>query len=142
MKKTHSHDSSRPKLGRGGPTFKETKLHTSLVTLKDLMLIMILTKWLWNPHVGKLGKNIVGVGVCKIVEQMGRANPNNWMKTVTFEKWLTMTPNWRCYKHPPIAPPNLGADLTSLKCYKPLFYTWHKSLHQTNEDENLLWQYL
>jgi hypothetical protein len=33
------------------------------------------------------------VGVHKIVEQMGRANPNNWMKTVTLEKWLTMTPN-------------------------------------------------
>jgi len=27
----------------------------------------------------------VGVGVRKIVEQMGRANPNNWMKIVTLE---------------------------------------------------------
>jgi hypothetical protein len=44
-----------------------------------------MTKWLWNPHVGKLGKNIMGVGVRKIIEQMGRANPNNWMKTVTLE---------------------------------------------------------
>jgi hypothetical protein len=27
----------------------------------------------------------MGVGVRKIVEQMGRANPNNWMKIVTLE---------------------------------------------------------
>jgi hypothetical protein len=40
-----------------------------------------------------LGKNIVGVGVRRIVEQMGKVNPNNQMKTVTLEKWLTMTPN-------------------------------------------------
>jgi hypothetical protein len=35
----------------------------------------------------------MGMGMHKIVEQMGKANPNNQVKFVTPEKWLTMTSN-------------------------------------------------
>jgi len=35
----------------------------------------------------------MGMGVFKIVEQMGRIDLKNWAKTIIFEKWLTMTPN-------------------------------------------------
>jgi hypothetical protein len=35
MKKTHSHDSSRPKPGRGGPTLEETKLHTERLSVDN-----------------------------------------------------------------------------------------------------------
>jgi hypothetical protein len=38
-------------------------------------------------------KNTVGMGVCRIVKQMGKANPKNWAKIITLEKWLTTTPN-------------------------------------------------
>ncbi len=38
---------------------------------------LILTKWLWNPHIKKFKKNIMGMGVHKIVEQMEKTNPNN-----------------------------------------------------------------
>ncbi len=31
--------------------------------------------------------------MCRIVEQMGKINLENWVKIVTLEKWLTMTPN-------------------------------------------------
>jgi hypothetical protein len=35
------------------------------------------TKWLWDPHVGKFEKNIVGVGVRKIVKQMEIIDTSN-----------------------------------------------------------------
>jgi hypothetical protein len=45
------------------------------------------TKWLWNPHVENPKKNIVGMGVHKIVKQMGKNNLKNRVKTATLEKW-------------------------------------------------------
>jgi hypothetical protein len=33
------------------------------------------TKWLWDPHVEKLGKNRLGMGMCRIVKQIGKADP-------------------------------------------------------------------
>ncbi len=75
----------------------------------------------------KFWENIVDLGVCRIVKQMGRIDPNNQVKIITFDKWLIVTLNWRRYAHPPIAPPNLGANLTSFKCYEPLSHTHHKS---------------
>jgi hypothetical protein len=30
----------------------------------------------------------MGMGVCKIVEQMGKANPENWAKIITLKEWL------------------------------------------------------
>jgi hypothetical protein len=35
----------------------------------------------------------MGMGVRKIIEQMEKIDPKNWAKTLTFEKWLTMTLN-------------------------------------------------
>jgi len=35
------------------------------------------TKWLWNSHVEKHEKNIVGMDVWKIVKQMGKNDPKN-----------------------------------------------------------------
>ncbi len=74
------------------------------------------------------------MGMDKIVKQMGKVDLEYWAKIVIFEKWLIMTLNWRHYKHPPIAPPDMGANLTSFKRHEPLFHTYHKLLHQTNED--------
>jgi hypothetical protein len=64
---------------------------------------------------------------------MRKVNPKNLVKIITPKKWLVMTPNWRCFGHPPITPPNLGANLTSLECHKPLSHIHHESLHQTDE---------
>jgi len=97
-------------------------------------MYLILMKWLWSPHVKKLGENIVGMSVRKIVQQKGKTNFKNQIKIVTLEKYLTMIPNWKHYGHPPIAPPNLGANLTSFKHHEPLFHTYHKLLHQIDED--------
>ncbi len=47
----------------------------------------------------------------------------------------------RCYGHPPIAPPNLGANLTLFECHEPLFHTCHESLHQINENKNASQKY-
>ncbi len=33
------------------------------------------------------------MGVHKIVEQMGKADPKNWPKTITLNKWLSMILN-------------------------------------------------
>jgi hypothetical protein len=41
-----------------------------------------------DPHVGKLEKNSMGMGVHKIVEQMGKVYPKNWAKIVTPKEWL------------------------------------------------------
>jgi hypothetical protein len=35
----------------------------------------------------------MGMGMCKIVEQMGRVDPKNQMKIVTLRKWITMILN-------------------------------------------------
>jgi hypothetical protein len=71
--------------------------------------------------------------VHRIVKQMGKFDPKNWTKIVIPEKWLIMRSNWKHYEHPPIAPPNLGANLPSFKCHEPLFHTRHESLHQIDE---------
>ncbi len=99
-----------------------------------LIVYLISTKWLWDPHVGKPKKNIVGMGVRIIVKQMGKVDLKNWAKTVIHEKWLMVTPNWKCYGHPFVAPPNLGANLTSLKHREPLFHTHHELLHQIDDN--------
>jgi hypothetical protein len=105
-----------------------------LLQMGSLIMYIIPMKWLWNPHVKKLAKKVVGMDVHKIVEQMWKTNLQNEMKIVILEKWLTMTSNWRRYERPFVTPPNLGANLTSLKRHEPLFHTHHESLHQTNED--------
>jgi len=40
-----------------------------------------------------LKKNTVGMGMDKIVKQMGKVDLKYWAKIVTFEKWLIMTLN-------------------------------------------------
>jgi hypothetical protein len=57
------------------------------------VMYLTLMKWLWNPHVEKFEKNIVGMGMHKIVEQMGKVDPNNQVKIVIPKKWLIVTPN-------------------------------------------------
>jgi hypothetical protein len=37
-------------------------------------------------------KNIMGMGVHRIVEQMGKVDPKNKAKTVIPKKWLIVTP--------------------------------------------------
>jgi len=54
------------------------------------------------------------MGVHKILKQMEKINLENQVKIVTLEKWLIMKSNWRCYRHPLVAPPNLGENLTLL----------------------------
>jgi len=98
-----------------------------------LVVYLISMKWLWDPHIRKLGKNIMEMDMHRIVKKMGKNNPKNWVKIVTPKKWLTMTLNWRCYKHPPIAPPNLGVNLTSFEHHELLFRSCHKLLHQIDE---------
>jgi hypothetical protein len=53
----------------------------------------------------------MGMGVCIIIEQIGRADPKKRTKTITPEKWLTVTSIWRHYKHPLVTPPNLSAKI-------------------------------
>jgi hypothetical protein len=55
----------------------------------SFIVYSIMTKWLWDPHVRKLVKNIMGMGMHKIIEQMWKVNPQNEMKIVIFENWLT-----------------------------------------------------
>jgi hypothetical protein len=40
---------------------------------------------------GSLSKIIMGMGMHKIVKQMGKVDPENETKIVTLEKWPTMT---------------------------------------------------
>jgi hypothetical protein len=40
-----------------------------------------------------LKKNTMGMNMHKIVKQMEIFDPKNWVKIVTFDKWLTMTSN-------------------------------------------------
>jgi hypothetical protein len=35
----------------------------------------------------------MGMGVHKIIKQMGKIDPKNRQKNITLEKWLTVTPN-------------------------------------------------
>jgi hypothetical protein len=98
------------------------------------IVYLIPTKWLWNPHVGKLKKYIVGMGMCKIIEQTGKFDPKNLTKTVIPKKWVIVTSNWRHYGHPFITSPNLDENLTSLKHCEPLFHTHHELLHQIDEE--------
>jgi hypothetical protein len=42
-----------------------------------LVMYLTLTKWLWNPHIEKPKKNTMGLGVHKIVEQMGKVDLDN-----------------------------------------------------------------
>jgi hypothetical protein len=107
--------------------------HLAKVGLRHIVYL-ILKKWLWNPHIGKLERNTVGMGVHKIIKQMGKTDPKNYAKIIILEKWLVVTSNWKCYIHPPITPPNLGVNLTSFKCHEPLFHTRHKSLHEMDEN--------
>jgi hypothetical protein len=65
---------------------------------------------------------------------MGKVDPKNQTKIVILEKWLIMTPNWKHYKHPPIALTNLGAHLTLCECHEPLCHTCWKSIHQIDEN--------
>jgi len=48
----------------------------------SLIMYLILTKWLWNPHVKKPKKYIMGMGMHKIVEQMVKNDPKNQVKTI------------------------------------------------------------
>jgi hypothetical protein len=68
------------------------------------------------------------------VEQMGKIDPENWVKIIILEKWLIATSNWKRYKYPPIAAPNLGVNLTSFKHHEPLFHNHHELLNQIDED--------
>jgi hypothetical protein len=70
----------------------------------------------------------------RIIERMEKVDPKNLKNTIILKKWLIMTPNWRCFRQPLVTPPNLGANLTLLKCHEPLCHIYHKSLHQINED--------
>jgi hypothetical protein len=63
------------------------------------------------------------------------------MKIETFEKWLTVPLNWKHYEHPPIAPPNLNANIRLLKSHEPLFHTYHELLHQIDENKNVRQKY-
>jgi len=65
---------------------------------------------------------------------MKKIDLKNQVKTIILEKWLTMTLNKKCYGHPLVVPPNMGANLTSFERHEPLFHIKHKLLHQNNED--------
>jgi hypothetical protein len=41
------------------------------------IMYLTLTKWLWNPHFEKPRINTIGMGMCKIVKQMGKFDPRN-----------------------------------------------------------------
>jgi len=74
------------------------------------------------------------MGMHKIVEHMGKFDLEIWVKIRIPKKWLTMMSNWKHYKHPPIAPPNLGANLTLFEPHEPLFHICHEPLCQIDED--------
>jgi len=101
---------------------------TTLLPMDLFVMYLTATKWLWNPHVKKLDKNTMRMSVHKFIEQMKKNDRKNQTKTIILEKWLTMTSNWRCYKHPLVAPPNLGVNLTSLK-HLNHYFTFIKSYY-------------
>jgi hypothetical protein len=127
----------RENTSRVGCRVKCTKVSQKKITflpMGSFVVYLIPTKWLWDPHVKKLEKNIVGMGMHRIVEQMGKVNSKNWAKIITFEKWLFMTPNWRFYIYPHVAPPYMGANPTLFECHESLSHIHHELLQQTNED--------
>jgi hypothetical protein len=65
---------------------------------------------------------------------MGKDDLDDKVKTKTHEKWLIVTLNWRCYKHPHVTPPNLNVNLTLFECHEPPFHTHHESLCQIDKD--------
>ncbi len=83
-------------------------------------------------------KKYSAMGMHRIFKHMGKIDPKNWAKIVILEKWLIMTPNWKHYQHPPIAPLNLDVNLTPFECHEPMFHICHESLHWTDEDLNVL----
>jgi hypothetical protein len=46
-----------------------------------------------RPHVGKLEKNTLGMGVHKIIKQMEKVDLENQIKTISNKKCLSMTLN-------------------------------------------------
>jgi hypothetical protein len=58
-----------------------------------LVMYLTLMKLLWNPHVGNLKKNIMGMGMHIIIEQMGKVDPKNRANIIILEKWMTVIPN-------------------------------------------------
>ncbi len=48
----------------------------------SLIMYLILTKWLWNPHAKKCKKYIMGMGMHRIVKQMVKNDPKNQAKTI------------------------------------------------------------
>jgi len=72
---------------------------------------------------------------------MGKVDPNNQAKTIIPKKWMVVTLNWKCYGHLLVAPTNLDANLTLLERCEPLSHTCHESLHQIDEDQNVLQKY-
>jgi hypothetical protein len=65
---------------------------------------------------------------------MGKTYAKNRVKIVTLKKWLIVQLNWKCYKHPPITPPNMDINVRTFEHHEPLFHTCHESLHQIDED--------
>jgi len=41
------------------------------------IMYLIWMEWLWDPHIEKLEKNIVGMGVHRIIKHVGKADPKN-----------------------------------------------------------------
>jgi hypothetical protein len=56
------------------------------------------TKWLWNPDVKKPKKNTMGMGVHRIVEQMGKVDLENQVKTIYLLK-ATIGKTWELTIH-------------------------------------------
>jgi hypothetical protein len=54
------------------------------------------------------------MGIRKINEQIGKANPRCHYKISTLEKWLFEILNKMHFKHPPIIPPTLNVNPTQL----------------------------
>jgi hypothetical protein len=59
-------------------------------------------------------KNTMEMGIRKINEQIGKANPRCHYKISTLEKWLFEILNKMHFKHPPIIPPTLNVNPTQL----------------------------
>jgi hypothetical protein len=68
-----------------------------------LVMYLISTKWLWYPHVEKPFKKTMGMGMCKIIKQMGKINPMNRVKIITWKMANCHNPTfgrvWRWHSH-------------------------------------------
>ncbi len=71
----------------------EGELEQTILLMGLLVVYLISMKWLWNLHVGKLGKNIMGMSMHIIIEQMEKIDLENQAKIIILEKWLIATPN-------------------------------------------------